>query len=230
MGCNRDESRRRPEALPPQLRRFADRSAVMPIDPVSDGTWIAVNDAGVVMSLLNHYPPGPPVSKRPEHLSRGTIIPFLLDQPSARSAASVAMGLDPARYPPFRLVIADLEEVIELRHAPSGIERGSTARVLRGPFLFVSSGLGDGLVEGPRRELFDQWFGSGEEDSAARQEAFHVHSWPDQPHLSVCMSRPEARTVSFTAVELSPCGAMMRYWPITDAGRGALTQLRLALQ
>src|SRR5262245_39809777 len=75
VACNRDESRTRPAALPPAVTRIASRVAIMPTDPQAGGTWIGVNDARLVCSLLNVYDGGTSV-ERP--LSRGTIIPRLL--------------------------------------------------------------------------------------------------------------------------------------------------------
>jgi hypothetical protein len=43
------------------------------------------------------------------------------------------------------------------------------------------------------------------------QDAFHRHRWPDQAHLSVCMSRSDARTVSYTTVEITSGHIAMRY-------------------
>ena len=49
--CNRDELRSRAAALPPRVCTFGERRAVMPIDLVSGGTWIAANRAnGTVRS------------------------------------------------------------------------------------------------------------------------------------------------------------------------------------
>src|SRR5690349_16175849 len=53
LACNRDEQVSRPMACPPEVRTFGSNVAAMPIDPQSDGTWIGVNDAGVMMALLN---------------------------------------------------------------------------------------------------------------------------------------------------------------------------------
>jgi hypothetical protein len=82
MVCNRDESRSRPAALPPQVREFGKQRAILPIDPVSGGTWIAASSAGLAMTLLNSYPApaGPLAPGATEELleSRGTIIPYLL--------------------------------------------------------------------------------------------------------------------------------------------------------
>src|SRR5439155_17977933 len=88
-----------------------------------------------------------------------------------------------------------------------------TAPVLRrGPLLFTSSGLGDGLVDPPRRVLFEEWFVPGA-NWREIQDAYHRHSWPDRSHLSVCMRRPEARTVSCTIVDLDHTRVAMTYLP-----------------
>jgi hypothetical protein len=50
------------------------------------------------------------------------------------------------------------------------------------------------------------------------QDAFHRHAWPDQLHLSVCMSRADARTVSRTCVELDSQSARMTYTTLNDGG------------
>ena len=76
--------------------------------------------------------------------------------------------------------------------------------------MFTSSGLGDELVESPRRELFDRMITFGE-CSRQRQDEFHRHSWPDRPYLSVCMRRTDAATRSYTVIETWPGGASMRH-------------------
>ena len=68
----------------------------------------------------------------------------------------------------------------------------------RTPLLFTSSGLGDHLVEGVRRELFEGFFAGPAEGWRAAQDGFHRHRWEEgRGHLSVNMARPDARTVSF---------------------------------
>jgi hypothetical protein len=80
------------------------------------------------------------------------------------------------------------------------------------PFMLTSSGLGDELVAPPRRELFDRMITFGEQTPEA-QDAFHRHAWPDRGYLSVRMRRADARTVSYTVVELSVHARNMRYEP-----------------
>ncbi len=76
----------------------------------------------------------------------------------------------------------------------------------------TSSGLGDHVVEPPRRALFTRMFaGAAPDDFAAIQDAFHRHRWPDRPHLSVDMDRADAETVSLTVIELDDVSVTMRY-------------------
>lgn len=216
LGFNRDELRSRPAALPPQRRRFGDRTAILPIDPVSDGTWIAVNDAGLVAVLLNVNPPvrstaafGSPIVTCSR--SRGTIIPFLLACGSMDEALDQLVGLAAQEYGRFRLILLEGSDVGEV--VSDGERLWRKHRVtLTGPRLWTSSGLGDHLAEEPRRAHFLRCF-TRPGDWAAQQDAFHRHRWPDEPHLSVCMRRADACTVSYTVLERDGAAAYMTYVP-----------------
>ena len=200
LAANRDESPHRPAALPPRIETIRGRAAVMPIDPLSGGTWIAATDAGLVFTLLNAYPePRDPAAPTPR-ISRGTIIPRLLDSATLDEAYDRLADVRADDYAAFRLVLADRTRCADVCFAPAACERHPPCPI-GGPLLFTSSGLGDKIVDPPRRELFDAYFAAGK-DWRERQDAYHRHSWPDRRHLSVCMLRPEARTVSFTTVEL----------------------------
>lgn len=215
LACNRDESRQRPPARLPEIRLFNQRRAIMPVDPVSDGTWIGVNDAGLVMTLMNVYPA--PVDREGfaawggRYASRGAIIPSLLHCESIDEAVSLAGRLDPLAYPSFRLVLLDGTRLAEVVARSERLEVTPPA-LIAGPMMYASSGLGDERVISPRRELFDELLDDAA-DPAAAQDAFHRHRWPDRPHLSVCMSRPEARTVSLTVVEITPARCRLIYYP-----------------
>src|SRR5688572_26484109 len=87
LACNRDELLTRPAALPPEVRMFRERRGAMPIDPTSGGTWIAVNDAGLAVALLNVNRRGP--QKFSDRTSRGRIIPSLLHCDSADDTVDV---------------------------------------------------------------------------------------------------------------------------------------------
>lgn len=209
VAFNRDERPTRPPAQPPAVRAFGGRRAVLPTDPQSGGTWLGVNDAGLALAVLNVNPPEKWV--RPSPRSRGHLIPALLGRDTPADALSeLERRFHYRDFAPFRLVIVGRGIVAKVRW--DGREPMVTSRLLGGsPLLFTSSGLGDHLVEGVRRELFDALFAGPPDGWAAAQDEFHRHRWPGREHLSVNMARDTALTVSHAVVELDDAGATMRY-------------------
>jgi hypothetical protein len=210
LACNRDEARTRPPALPPRLRRFGRRRALLPIDPTSQGTWIAVNDAGLAFVLLNRNPAKTQMVQAAHFPSRGTIIPMLLHCASVLEASRLACSLARQSFAPFRLILTSRELAVEI--VPGGGCTESRELPLDRPHMFTSSGLGDDLVEKPRRLLFERSL-QREDGATEEQDRFHRHSWPQRGHLSVCMSREDACTVSYTVIELRAGAACMFYFP-----------------
>ena len=214
MACNRDELHARPDALPPRVVRFGRHLAILPIDPVSGGTWVAVNDAAVMFALLNVNPP----QRKPipaDARSRGLLIPSLLHCGSVRAAHD---RLAVRGYQPFRLVAVDVRAILECTWDGDGL----TTR-LRDiddrPTMFTSSGLGDHFVAEPRARLFESFLDASD-FSASRQDEFHSHRWEAEPHLSVCMSRRDARTVSYTTVQVAVRHVTLTYLPGGPDARG----------
>jgi hypothetical protein len=208
LAFNRDELRSRPLGLPPRTRPFGQCRAVLPLDPVSGGTWIGVNDARVALALLNVNQGQ--VHQTPRR-SRGVIIPALLHCDSLSLTIATAEALDVRECGPFRLIVADQEMFAEL-HSEDGAIQFVGQNRMEQPCMLTSSGLGDHHVEGPRRKLFEETFAQNG-DLAGLQDSFHRHRWPERPHLSVCMSRPDARTVSHTIIDLGRDTITLRYHP-----------------
>ncbi|MEO1236354.1 MAG: NRDE family protein [Planctomycetota bacterium] len=219
MVTNRDEQHTRPDAEPPQRRRFGDRVALFPADPPSGGTWVAVNDAGLAVTLLNLKTPGLP-TELPDAVSRGHVIPRLLHHARAEDAARDALALGPAATLPYRLLLVDATHTAVVRADGTTVDLDLQPRS-DAPTMLTSSGLGDHLVEPPRRELFDQ----APPATPDAQDAFHRHRWPDRTPVSVKMHRPDARTVSRTVVEVvrpdagGPPRVTMAYTPVAFDGR-----------
>lgn len=212
LACNRDELHSRPAALPPVACELGARKSIMPIDPVSSGTWIAVNDAGLAATLLNVNLGRHLVDTgEPRKLSRGTLIPRLMACATLADAEEVSATTDPRRHAAFRLVLIDDRSISQFWSDGSSL-RHERAALGDQPHLFTSSGLGDALVERPRRELFEQVFTPGG-DWVSQQDAFHRHSWPERRHLSVCMERSAARTVSHTVIEIELERVAVSYVP-----------------
>ena len=74
------------------------------LDELAGGTWMGLNDTGVVACILNrHGSLGPAPGKR----SRGELVLDALDHSDANDAAGALRDLDPAAYRPFNMLIAD---------------------------------------------------------------------------------------------------------------------------
>jgi hypothetical protein len=226
LAFNRDEARSRCAALPPHRHQCEGRIALFPVDPVSRGTWLAINDAGLVLALLNVNPPALP--PRRGRRSRGNMIPGLLPCGSLEEVQDRFDAFSLAEFPPFRLV-AMHEGVVSERHFDGANLFQSESEPIVEPRMYTSSGLGDHLVEAPRRILFKQMITDGS-DWLHQQDRFHQHSWPESPHLSVCMRRSNARTVSCTTMEWDETGAWMIYHPDAPdlAARPALARLQFS--
>jgi hypothetical protein len=203
--CSRDERITRPGALAPVLHTIEGRRVVMPTDPESGGTWIAVNECGLTFCLLNA---GAADQACCEGLSRGGVIPRLAGAGSMSEALARMLDAGAERYRPFRLLMLDAAQLVEC-----WVEEGRLRHrraYLHGPVMRTSSSLGDAAVEGPRRTLFRRFFRNAAQPAAA-QDAFHDHQWPGREHVSVRMARTDARTVSRTTVEVSAGFVTMIY-------------------
>lgn len=226
---NRDEQRTRLAGLPPVERQCGDRVFLMPFDPASGGTWIAANDAGLAAALLNLNDSDggnslPAAFSQEERKSRGTIIPMLMDGDSVESGLRTAKHLAPGDFLPFRLILLDGNHVAVVRSDGATLAIDLTPNH-QSALMWTSSGLGDQLVEKPRRELFEKYLG-GMGDVVRRQDEFHRHRWPDRPHLSIRMSRDGAATVSRTIVEVSDDTVTMRHQFIPEAAEATALTLR----
>lgn len=103
IAANRDERLSRPWR--PPGRHWPDRPTVVGgYDTLLGGSWIGLNDFGVMSVVLNRRNTlGPAADK----FSRGTLVLQALDWPSATEAADVLCRLDAEAYRPFNLIIAD---------------------------------------------------------------------------------------------------------------------------
>jgi uncharacterized protein with NRDE domain len=112
IAANRDEMIDRP--WKPPARHWPDRSDVVGgLDELGGGTWLGLNDEGVVAGVLNrHRSLGPKEGKR----SRGELVLDALDHADAVDAAGALADVNPAAYRPFNMVVADNRDAYWLRH------------------------------------------------------------------------------------------------------------------
>jgi uncharacterized protein with NRDE domain len=213
--CNRDERRDRAAATPPNVRRLEHRTAVFPVDPVSGGTWVGMNDTGLAAALLNRtIDSAAPTSSRPPR-SRGLIIPTLLDCGSVPEALDIGASVDPAHFDPFRLVL--VQRMVAAVLTSDGLTLAVEIMGVSRPLMVTSSSLGDAVVEGPRRRLFERLVLKNEGTWLAAQTRFHAHQWRSRAEISVKMERHTARTVSRTCISVTSHTSELCYDPLGSA-------------
>jgi hypothetical protein len=214
LASNRDERLERGPASAPQLRPMGNGTAVFPVDVASGGTWVGVNDAGLAAALLNRS--SGLLRGAADVSSRGLIIPSLLAHRSIADAAIVAQALDPGAFEPFRLVLVQGATLVNA--VSDGQRLSCETCALASPVLFTSSALGDSLVDGPRRELFERLMAAAADGWLRAQMAFHHHQWRDRPGISVTMRRPDAATLSRTVIDVVPGSISIAYEPLGPDG------------
>ena len=113
LAALRDEMHDRPW-LPPR-RHWPDRDEVTAgLDQLAGGSWMGLNDSGVVACMLNRTGQlGPAPGKR----SRGELVLEALDHADAIDSAMALTELDPSSYRPFNMIVADNRDAYWLRHA-----------------------------------------------------------------------------------------------------------------
>lgn len=140
LGANRDEMLGRPWR--PPARHWPDRPEVLGgLDELAGGSWLAVNDHGVVAAILNRTGSlGPQTGRR----SRGELVLEALDHADAGAAAAALATIEPRSYRPFNLIVADDREAFWLRHAdPTGVLPLAVRPLPAGVSMIASSDLDD---------------------------------------------------------------------------------------
>ena len=122
IAANRDEMLSRSWQAPG--RHWSERPEVVAgLDVEAGGSWLGINDHGVVAAVLNRVGSlGAEAGKR----SRGELVLEALDHAEAARAAEALAAINPHAYRSFNLIVADCEAAFWLRHRG---EPGSDAAV-----------------------------------------------------------------------------------------------------
>jgi len=106
IAANRDEKRDR--AWLPPGRHWPDRDHVIAgQDELAGGTWLGVNDYGLVAGVLNR---SGTLGPDPDLRSRGELPLEALDHAEVHVAAEALGALDPGAYRPFNLFVGDARQ------------------------------------------------------------------------------------------------------------------------
>lgn len=203
IAANRDEMLDRP--WQPPARHWPDRADIVAgRDETADGSWLGVNDSGVVAAILNRTGSlGPAADKR----SRGELVLEALDHADARDAVVALAALDGTAYRSFNLIVADNRDAFWLRS--TGEAKLTAKAVPPGVHMITSRELDD--PESPRIHNFLERFRSA---SLPDVEAGDWSAWQ-----SLLANRMHA-------VEDGPAEAMC---VVTDRGYGTTSSSLVAL-
>lgn len=211
---NRDEQRTRPLGLPPCERVLDGTRFVAPSDPQGGGSWIAANEHGVTLALLNGY--GPVRTDVPDRVSRGRLVTMLADAPARADVTRRLRTLPLARFAPFTLAAFAPGEP-----AAFGIWDGAVLTLgnrSRPGLLATSSSLDQRRAERERHDAFAALLQGRAPDERLLDQLHRGHR--GHREVSVCMHRPDAVTVSFTRVAVGPALVAMGHEAGTPCRRG----------
>ena len=195
---NRDESRKRSAAQPPRLRERQNVSYLSPQDPDGGGTWIWVNQAGIIGCILNNYE-APVLNQNP--VSRGLLLDSLAHHTAIEALEQTIEAIDCTAYLGFHLFGCDSREVFMYSWDGSRLTRKS-GEALSCPV--TTSGYRPEEVVGYRQELFDRQVGPDGPGYPEKLEHFHTYHDKDLPTHSPLMVRSETRTVSHSHIWVEP--------------------------
>lgn len=236
LTMNRDELvERAPEAAPRLIPGDPGRpSWLAPFDTASGGTWIGVNQRGVVSCILNgHEPADEELRDNPAVPSRGSIIPRILEGQEGVGPARLPEALDFSAYPSFTLLVASKDggEILHWRRV-GGLTREV---VVPGITFLTSSSWREPDVVLWRSRAFASWRAAGEPETHGLP-TFHVVAPAGDEASAPFMTRSESATRSITQVRVdgSRGVASLTWWPrqglavIDPASPAASLDLELA--
>ena len=193
---NRDELYSRGRALPPAIASRAGTRYIAPTDTDAGGTWIAANEHGITVCLLNYYHAAmPPAPADPR--SRGQLV---LDAVSLRDATAIRQHLeeiDESIYRPFTMLVFDRDGAIEM-HQWDGRVLTTTA----GPAApITSSGYRFAEAESTRIATYATLV--GEHPTHQDLVDYHRSHVPERGPYSVCVHRSDGGTRAFSNITVS---------------------------
>jgi hypothetical protein len=207
--CNRDELDTRLSAEHPKVFARDDVRYLAPIDSHCGGTWIAANEYGLTIALLNGATPSARASR-----SRGHLVCDLAAQRTVDEVHERLAGNDLDAYAGFQLVVLQPYESARLFEWDGRRLRVTRDAEHRMP-LTSSSFDAVGIRKSRLTEFSLRKNAAGGVNVAVLREFHRSHGLRgNHPSAySICMHRPGARTVSFTRVDVSKSHVQLFYSP-----------------
>ena len=140
IAANRDEKKDRPSQ--PPGRHWPDRGYVTAAqDLLAGGSWLGVNDYGLVAGILNG---SGALRPEPNLRSRGELTLEALDHAEAKAVAKAFLELNPYAYRPFNLFVGDAINAFCISSQDESGKLGMRlAKIPMGVSMLTEKGLND---------------------------------------------------------------------------------------
>lgn len=208
---NRDEQRSRPAGHAPAVHTERGVQLVFPLDGQERGTWIAANEFGLVLCLLNLYEVDyAPTTPR----SRGLLVRELATHAGAAEALASLQGDDLAVYRGFTLALFEVDGRGALAAGHAARWDGKALTVVADDDVrppLVSSGFDLQRVREQRLATWRATVSEAGAPTSAELERYHASRSPAPGAYAVSMSRDDACTVSHTRVRVTSDDVSMHY-------------------
>lgn len=102
---NRDELLGRAHARPPSITTRKGQTILSPTDPEGNGSWIAANQSGLIVCLLNNYTAEKPLVTSNSFSSRGLLVPLLAEKNNLFDVRQLLESLTLHLFRPFILTV-----------------------------------------------------------------------------------------------------------------------------
>lgn len=202
---NRDERRARLEGP-----LHCDDKHCYPTDQVAGGTWCGINQYGLIFCLLNRY--DAVVCTDDSIVSRGGIVPALLDCADINDVRASIQSLNLALYNGFRLLVLSATQCEQhdwdrAQYSVAGLGKPSD--------VFASSSSVNSLEFPKRREQrYRRWH----QNEPALTEPGHIPSIhlsepTVTPNESIFMVRENTHTKSICQLVVQDDTVSLWYWP-----------------
>lgn len=216
---NRDERDTRGPELPPRIEFSQGTRFIAPRDSDQGGTWVGVNEHGLVGGLLNGYRAGD--LELIDARSRGSLVVDAMAYADSESAVSALRGSDLSRFRSFVLALlrpGRAPIVAEWDRVRLVVDEDASRR-----WPLISSSVAGPEVDVARRAVFHSLVAPTSEDLVLAHRS-HLNG---PSAYSVCMHRADGRTRSFTRIAVDSNGVRLTWSPDSPCTESKPTSLEL---
>jgi len=213
VGFNRDEVPERDAGMP-AVFIWRDRRVLAAREPVHGGTWLGLNDAGLVVGLLDREPSDDPTSRDPDAeqprgvttvRSRGLLVLDCLARTSVEGVEGVEGELHSLAepYEPFNLFAMDAQSALAAHYVEDGLR--DVQRLSPGIHVFAHRDVDDLDLPKVARVHSACRRGEGSDESdwvGTFASCLSMHDDDPASHASPCRHGTGYRTLCSTVLTL----------------------------